>query len=458
MNTNSSDFSNFTESACTRCGDCFHYCPELKLPREEARREIKRLIRSSKTKYVLQYCTTCFSCNLICPNDCKPYQLILERWNELYRKRGAPSIYRFVCPSLEGNIWEILYQLMPSDEKKLIQKWMKQEKKESILLISSYLHLFPFVFSNSSLLEHFTPVDIIDHWECGGYLYQGGYLDVVHKIAERTKEDFKDWNVKTVIPTLDAVEWMLNDVHPSEMGIKHDVEIINFHSWLLSKIESKSIVLNRQLGISVTLHDNCFSKVGGGKYWENPRKLIDLLGCRLIEMRHIQKYSLCCGFGAGASWTQHFRIVFDILYCSKKKFEEAEATGAQGLVTYCGGCLYLLWAARELLRSKIEVFHLVELVRLGMGEKIEYPQKHIERAWDIIAIINYHVILSLFRRNFWINQIKLKEFQSKTHSYFSVIIIRKLFSFSPIRLIYARLFKILLPIMKTQRSKLYSIK
>ncbi|MBW2636850.1 MAG: hypothetical protein JRC86_04900, partial [Deltaproteobacteria bacterium] len=58
-------------------------------------------------------------------------------------------------------------------------------------------------------------------------------------------------------------------------------------------------------------------------------------------------------------------------------------------VSYCSGCIYLLWAARELLESKIDVYHIIEVVRMAMGETINYPDDHVERAWDIIAIINY---------------------------------------------------------------------
>jgi len=37
--------------------------------------------------------------------------------------------------------------------------------------------------------------------------------------------------------------------------------------------------------------------------------------------------------------------------------------GADAPVTYCGGCLYLLRAARELFGYNIPIFHSMELVR-----------------------------------------------------------------------------------------------
>ena len=335
----------FNESLCTKCGECFHKCPELKLPLEIAKQEINNLIEGKTSHYVLSHCTTCFSCNILCPNDCKPYQLILERWNDLYKQRGAPPIYRFVCPTLEHNLWQMLQVFMTKEEQILVKRWMTQTPKESILLIGNYLHLLPFVFGNSRILENFTPVDLLDHWECGAYLYQGGYLNVVKHIAEKCKQDFKEWGVKQIVPALDAVHWMLTSVHPDEMGVSHNCSIINFHDLLLDKIQQGEILLRKELKMNTTVHDNCFSKAGGGKYWDSPRQILELSGCKIVEMKHNRAQSLCCGFGSGASWKNPLRIIFDILIVSERKFQEAEATRADAMVTYCGGCLYLLWAS-----------------------------------------------------------------------------------------------------------------
>ncbi len=75
-----------------------------------------------------------------------------------------------------------------------------------------------------------------------------------------------------------------------------------------------------------------------------------------------REHSLCCGFGAGASWERNVHFPFDILASGRKKMQEAEATGAEALVIYCGGCLYLLWAARELFQSDVKAYHHIELV------------------------------------------------------------------------------------------------
>lgn len=443
----------FRKDSCDRCGLCFHLCPVMQLPLEEAKIEIANLIEGRESKHVLSKCNTCLSCNLFCPQQANPYQLILERWNEQYKKRGAPPLYRMVCPTEERNVWQLLNIFLSNQERRWIHRWMNYSPKlnDTILLIGNYTHLFPFIIGGSKLLDYFKPIDRIDQWEGGAYLYQGGYLDIVQKIAQRTKDDFDGWGVKNIVSLLDAVQYIFTEVHPKEMGVKHDQNFINFHEWLLENINSGEIKLPNQLTLNVTIHDNCFSKPLGGIYWDAPREILKKCGCKILEMKHIKKDSLCCGFGAGASWVKNMSLPFDMISEATKKFKEAEATGAKALISYCGGCIYLMWATRELLGSKIDVYHIIEVVRMAMGERINYPKDNVKRAWDIIAIITYQLLVSTVKKNFFIERITYDKDRStfKPKKYLLLRLIRYVFDIRIIRKIYARLFQVLMPLMKT---------
>ena len=446
--------SGFKENLCDLCGVCLHKCPVLNLPLEEAKIEVMKLIEGKKSKYALQKCNTCFSCNIYCPQNANPYQLILERWNDLYKIRGAPPLYRFVCPTEVPNIWQMLNIFLSSKEKSWIHEWMNYEPKpnDQVLLIGNYTHLFPFIIGGSKILDFFKPIDLIDQWEGGAYLYQGGYLDLVKKIAERTKKEFDSWGAKKIVATLDAVEYIFSEVHQKEMNVSHRQSFQNLNQWLLENISSGNLKLEDKLNLSVTVHDNCYSKALGGTYWDDPRKILKMCGCNIKEMKHIKQDSLCCGFGAGASWVKNLSIPFDIIYEGTKKFKEAEDTGASALITYCTGCYYLLWATKELMRSKINIFHVIEIARMAMGEKLHYPQDHISRAWDIITIISYSLIQSMFKRNFFIKKITYdtKKSTFRPKKFLVLKLMRLSFRISLVRTIYAKLFQLLMPILKTR--------
>jgi hypothetical protein len=321
-----------------------------------------------------------------------------------------------------------------------------------VLLVGNYTHLFPFILGGSKLLQYFKPIDRIDQWEGGAYLYQGGYLDLVQKIADRTKKDFDNWKVKKVVTCLDAVEYIFKEVHPKEMGVKHSQEFVNFNRWLFDNISSGEIKIKNKLNMSVTVHDNCYSKSLKDKYWEIPRKILEKCGCNIIEMRHNREDSLCCGFGAGASWIKNLSMIFDIMSEGFKKFDEAEATGVNSLISYCGGCIYLLWATKELRRSKIDIYHIIEIVRLAMGEKLNYPIDHKKRAWDIIAIMTYSLLLSIGKKKFYISKIthdkQMSTFKPKKKRLLKLI--RYTFNLSIIRYLFSKCFLLLMRILKTR--------
>ncbi|MFX1292499.1 MAG: heterodisulfide reductase-related iron-sulfur binding cluster [Promethearchaeota archaeon] len=446
--------SGFKKELCNLCGQCFHLCPVLQLSLEESKEEVERLIKGENSKYVLSKCNTCFSCNLYCPQNANPYQLILENWNNLYKKRGAPPLYKFVCPTETPNIWQLLNIFLSEKEKKWIFDWMNYSPKpeDSILIIGNYTHLFPFIIGGSKLLDFFKPIDLIDHWEGGAYLYQVGYLDLVQIIARKCKIDFDQWDVKNIGHTLDAVQYIFSEVHPKEMGINYNRNFINFNDWILNSLKSGDIQIINKLHFSATIHDNCYSKTLNGIYWDPPRKILELCGCEIKEMEHIKRDSLCCGFGAGASWVRNISIPFDIISEGCKKFKEAEETGAKALISYCGGCLYLLWATRELIGSKIDLYHIIEVVRMAMGEQLQYPEIHIKRAWDIISIITYQLIISMLQNNFFIKRISydIKRSTFKPKRYYLLKLIRTSFKSQFVKKIFRKFFLLQMRILKTR--------
>ena len=441
----------FRVDRCDFCGQCLNRCPVMQLPIDEARSEMKRLVDGAPSNHALSRCTSCMSCNLFCPVDARPYSLIQERWNDLYRQRGAPPLYRFVCPTAEPNIWQLLNVFLSKQEKTWIAEWMDYEPRrgDAVMLVGNYLHLFPFIIGGSALLDHFRPIDRLDHWEGGAYLYQGGYLDLVQRIAQRTKEELDGWGVKQVFPMLDAVHYLFTTVHPQEMGVSHSQDFVNFNDWLDNALASGTVPLKKRLDMTVTVHDNCYSKAFGAPCWDMHRRILSSCGCSIVEMEHNRQDSLCCGFGKGASWTHNFTMPFEIIASGAKKFREAEATGAGAMVSYCGGCIYLLWAARELLGSKIEVFHSLEVVRMAMGEVIPYPHAHIERAWDMITIITYQLMVSIAQKNFTIDRISYDKKKS-TFSPGNARVLKTLRGMLDIPLMrraYAGMFRALMPVL-----------
>jgi Fe-S oxidoreductase len=93
--------------------------------------------------------------------------------------------------------------------------------------------------------------------------------------------------------------------------------------------------------------------------YDAPRDILKAIpGIELIEMERIREYAWCCGAGGGVSdafpeysmWTAGERI------------EEAEATGAEAIVTACGWCERNFNDAINENNRKVQVYDIIELV------------------------------------------------------------------------------------------------
>lgn len=67
---------------CDFCGDCLAKCMYIDFDQKEGAREFERLVNGERVEW-LRGCITCFACNEYCTKGAKPFDLILERLEEL---------------------------------------------------------------------------------------------------------------------------------------------------------------------------------------------------------------------------------------------------------------------------------------------------------------------------------------------------------------------------------------
>ncbi len=383
MSKKQQKYTFFKRDSCTECGDCFTKCPVMHLPLQDAKQEIRRLIDGEKTKHVLRECTTCLSCNLYCPENADPYELILTRWFERYQKNGLGKTMKLLSPNHPQNLWAALWKKFPEDEKKTIESWYNPKKSEVVMLGGTMTSFVPYI-THSKLLEGYTFTGTGDFWTSGALYYQLGLLDVVEQAGNRVKKQLQKLDAKKVILFNEHEYIMLKKILPERFGISFNFKLQCLEDWLLERIKKGEIKLESKVDMKVTLHDSCWSKAIGAEFFDTTRKLIKATGAKLKEMEHSKENSLCCGFGAGAGRYS----MLDIIDYARKKFKEAEQSGADALVAHCSGCLWILSVAKELLGVKMPIYHILELVQLAAGEQPTH--RHRERAWDIIGAVLAH--------------------------------------------------------------------
>ena len=223
---------SFDEATCTRCGLCFSECPVMDLPVKTAREEIQKLIAGRPTRHVLRKCTSCFACDFICPHECNPAELVLQRWHEQYVRKGLPLRARYYSPHETLNFRTYVVNRMPVEERALIQKWADLSPAEEILFPGCNILTAPFI-TQTAALEGMDIRGSLDYC-CGETYYRMGLFDEVRKVARRMERYFNTLGVRRVNLLCTAGCNMLMNVLPA-YGVKFNFEVRPYLPVILKK-------------------------------------------------------------------------------------------------------------------------------------------------------------------------------------------------------------------------------
>jgi Fe-S oxidoreductase len=109
------------------------------------------------------------------------------------------------------------------------------------------------------------------------------------------------------------------------------------HSALLLELVEAGQLAPRGSGGSITFHDPCYLGRYNGEI-EAPRRLLDALGLKRIEMERSGIRSMCCGGGGGAPLTD----VAGKRRIPDMRMDHARATGAERVAVGCPNCTVML--------------------------------------------------------------------------------------------------------------------
>jgi Fe-S oxidoreductase len=134
------------------------------------------------------------------------------------------------------------------------------------------------------------------------------------------------------------------------------------HSELLDRaIREGTLPIRRRLNCAVTYHDPCYL----GRYndvYDAPRRVLEAVGCRIVEMPRNRDRALCCGAGGGRIWMDEGQV--------KERPSESrvrEAAALRGVHTFVVACPKDLTMYRDAvktagLENALVVKDLIELV------------------------------------------------------------------------------------------------
>ncbi len=402
--------------ACTRCGECLTWCPVYDqdqkigiIPRAKVTDFLKvirsqkgllgSIIRNEKTpeafkkllSFLFRYkeiepaqfdafvknlyeCSTCGQCHVVCPAHIDTVNL----WEDIRRlivkaDYGPLDSQKALIKSVKSydNPWQ-----QPRAGR---TKWARRAKKENLIqelpremkktggkvllflgCTAAYdINVKQVAVSTINILEALG-VDYgclgKDEKCCGSVMLRMGDPEF-ERLARENIDMFNELGIETLISSCAGCFKTIKEDYP-KVG-KMNFEVLHTVEFLRRLYEDKKLIFKNPVEKLVTYHDPCHLGRASGVY-DDPRFIMDVIpGLELVEMPRNREYSRCCGAGGGLK--SGYPDIQNKM--AQRRVKEAEATGAEELVSACPFCYQGLQVGIHALESPLimrDISFLVE--------------------------------------------------------------------------------------------------
>lgn len=198
-----------------------------------------------------------------------------------------------------------------------------------------------------------------EEWCCGGpQLLNAGLVEQFEEQVENNVEAIRAAGATEVVATCADCYKTLKIDYPKVAG-ELGFTVLHSSELLARLIEEKKITLTKEIKETVTFQDPCqLSRIA--KICDQPRKVLESIpGIKLVEMEGNKEYTVCCG---------HYPVELPetTLLAGTDRVKEAQATGAETLVTSCSFCKWSFNNAVKKLGTETKVRDITELVAEAM--------------------------------------------------------------------------------------------
>jgi Fe-S oxidoreductase len=383
---------------CTECGRCQDVCPayESGLPlspkllimslRENLMERgavlsagssngtlTKELVGEVVPVDQLWACTTCYACDQECP-------LFIEHITPIVDMRRHLVIEGRIDDELQGALANLgRYGNSFGKSARMRARWsrkikpkIKDARKEEVEFLwfvgdyASYSPTLTEITKKTAEVFDKAGLDFGILYEnennSGNDVRRAGEEGLFEMLVEKNVEALEKSSFKSIVTT---------DPH-SYNALKHEYSDVNgqysvlHYSELLDQlITSGQLKFSKKSAQKITYHDPCYLGRYNGVY-DAPRRVIEAVGCELVEMpRHGDK-ALCCGAGGGRIWMEEGEVKERP---SESRIREAvELDEVSGLVVACPKDVTMYQDAIKTTgnEERLAIMDLIELVHAAL--------------------------------------------------------------------------------------------
>jgi heterodisulfide reductase subunit D len=361
-------------ATCLQCGTCSSSCPTyfaMDIPPRKLWRMVslglKEDIARSSTFWM---CTACHSCTIRCPRGIqvsdsmrqirewviregvgevpRALQLMSEMIVQSHNMKGEDNTSRLIWSSnLPGTLGEV------------------KRRAEVLWYVGCVSSFYPMAYKIPQSMVQILGRSGVDfsllggeEWCCGFPLYTGGMSDRVHDLAVHNLERVQATGAKTLVSTCASCYHTWKHIYPEILPqFPADLEVLHATEYMARLVEGGRLKLG-PVEQAITYHDPCDLGKRSGIF-DEPRYVLEHIpGLELREMASYRQNSLCCG-GGGNVETFSPDTVSE---ASKRRLQQAEATGAQQIVSACQQCMRTLFSGARAHKIRMRVADISQIV------------------------------------------------------------------------------------------------
>lgn len=327
----------FDETRCDFCGDCLVRCAYVSYEKERAAAEIKALIEGQEAA-ILYRCITCYACSEYCPQEARPFDLILERIGQFGSFPATPEI---VASQEKLYATDSPVKMAETGERILSACVFGRTAAE--LFEGRLFESLPMVRG-----RHFFCYILFDHLGAGSVTrdHIQGYVDNLAAAGAQEVVLFHDDCYSALV-----------DIAPS-IGVDVPFRPVHLMEYLRDYLEANSSEV-RPLNLRVAYQRPCASRLSPGK---EPAvdAVLQRIGVERVERQYDREDALCCSGAIAQFDAERARGI------RARNLDDARAAGAEAMCYLCPMCRGVLTPDAQ--ARGLPGYHVIELVRMSLGE------------------------------------------------------------------------------------------
>ncbi|NHJ85229.1 MAG: (Fe-S)-binding protein [Asgard group archaeon] len=324
----------------TRCGFCTQKCPVYEVTRLETyssrgRNLVARGIIEGTLEVdeeILKLANTCLLCGY-CEKNCAldntkifrdfKSDLVDAGMTDKYLESGVESIEKY------GNPYKKLPEVRDIPE-------IKSNPKSKTLLYGGCTYSINHPETLVLMAKLIGDVQYLGEKEpcCLNLLWDSGHKEDFKEQRKAVVKVLNDTKAEELVTGCPTCFRTYRDDYEEELKLKP----IHFITKLYQMVKAGKLKFESKEKVTVTWHDPCHLGRFGGII-DEPREIIkSIKNVTFVEMENHGLDSHCCGAGSGMLMS-YPEIAIEV---SKKRYREAEAAGAQIILTFCPTCEFTL--------------------------------------------------------------------------------------------------------------------